>query len=71
MGEKPLLQIAPRGDLIADWGDARLDLIEVSLQHLVHQAFFVPEVVIELPLAGVRCLDDFIGAGGARASLME
>jgi hypothetical protein len=52
MCEKPRLQTAPGAHLVVDPGSARLDLIPIGLQHLVHEVFLVLEIVIELPLAG-------------------
>src|SRR5262249_40960715 len=43
----------------------------MALQHLVDQAFFALEVVIELALPGGRSLDDFVRAGGANSLLVE
>ena len=68
---KPLFQILPRIDFVVDGSGAVLNGCQVALQHLVDQALFALEVVIELAFPGGGSLNDFIRAGSANSLLME
>src|SRR5262249_32728744 len=68
---KPTFQILPGIDFVVDGSIAILDRCQVALQHLVDQALFALEVVIELALPGAGSLNDFIRAGSANSLLVE
>src|SRR5262249_29414860 len=48
---EPLLEIAPRGDLVVQGTAAFPNRVEMGQQHFVNQAFLVSKVVIELSLS--------------------
>jgi len=52
LSEKPLLEMFPRLDVVVERAASMPNRLEVCLQDLVDEALLVPEVVIELPLAG-------------------
>src|SRR5215470_8531863 len=71
MSAEPFFQVAPRADFVVDRRSAILNLIKISLQHFVNEAFLAFEVVIELAFSGSRSLDDVIGAGRPGSLLVK
>ena len=71
MGLEPAFEILPGFDVVLERSRAGPDGLEVRLQNLVHEPFFVLEVVIKLPLARIRRFDNVIRAGGVNALFVE
>src|SRR5262249_48960493 len=71
LAKEPSLQVAPGGDVVVEGAAPVTDGLEIGLEALVHEAFLVLEVVIELALPRARSLDDLVRAGRGHSLPVE
>lgn len=69
--QKPFLQVVPRFNLIVNLRTIGGNSLTVDLQHLMNEALFAAELVVEVALSRSRCFHDLIRAGGAYALLVK